>query len=221
LAGYKLEKVQLKSNIFFMAEQQPHIATAFLSCSLRNEDKPFIDFIEKLLEHYRIKPFGTIGKYSVAPINIAEHMKQNIPLADMVVIIATPRYLQRDLQNGDVSYGLSEMVHVETGMAYMAGKPVVVFAQEGTHVGNFLPNITEYIILNGQDHDLQNKISLINSLLKNAYSFVRKTREKNSSKETGKAVTAGLAIWGGLTILDAIFSDDKPTRKRTVTKRKR
>jgi hypothetical protein len=204
-----------------MTDQLPPLATAFVSCSLRPEDKPFIDMVERILERHRIKPIGTVGKYSAAPMNPAEHMKQNIPLADFVVIVATPRYIQRDLQTGQISYGLGEMVHVETGMAYMANKPVVVFVQEGTHVGSFLPNITEYIVLNGQQIDLVKKWSLINSLINNAYGIVRKIKESESSKALGNVFKTGLAIFGGLAIADSLFSDNTPKRRRTTTKRKR
>lgn len=205
-----------------MNEQQTkYLATAFVSCSLRQEDIPFIDMVERILDRHKIKPFGTVGKYSASPINPAEHMKQNIPLADIVVIVATPRYLQKDIQTGQVSYGLSEMVHVETGMAYMAGKPVVVFVQEGTNVGKFLPSITQYIVLNGHQVDLQNKWGLINSLLNNAYNIVKKIKDNQSSKAFGNFVKTGLAIWGGLTLADKLFSSNEPTRKRTTTKRKK
>ena len=201
--------------------QDNYLATAFVSCSLREEDKPFNEFVEQILERHRIKTIGTVGRHSVAPINTAEHMKQNIPLADIVVIVATPRYFQKDMQTGQLSYGLSEMVHVEAGMAYMSGKPLVVFVQEGTDVGNFLPNITEYIILNGQNVDLTSKWGQINNLLNNAYNIVKKIRESKSSKEVGNLFVKGLAIAGGLTILDAMFSEDKPKRKRTTSTRRR
>lgn len=49
------------------------------------------------------------------------------------------------------------MVHVETGMAFMANKPVVVFVQEETNVGSFIPNIIQYITLNGDYDDFKNK----------------------------------------------------------------
>jgi len=202
-----------------MDEQIKYVATAFVSCSLRQEDKEFIELVEAILHQHQIKPFGTVGMYSAAPINPAEHMRQNIPLADIVVIVATPRYLQKDLQTGQISYGLSEMVHVETGMAYMAGKPVVVFVQEGTHVGNFIPNISEYIVLNGQDIDVQNKWNLINSLLNNAYIIVKRLKESQSSKVLGNILKTGLAIVGGATIINKLLSNNE-SNNNEVKKRK-
>lgn len=199
--------------------QTNFVATAFLSCSLRTEDKPFVEYIERILVAHRIRPFGTVGLFSASPTNTAAHMKKNIPLADIVVIVATPRYLQKDLKTGKISYGLSEMVHVETGMAYMAGKPVVAFVQEGTDVGNFLPNVTQYIILNGQQADLNSKWSLINSLIRNAYGIVRQIKDQEANKSFWGALTTGLAIIGGIKIFESL-SDNKP-KSRTTTKKKR
>lgn len=195
------------------------LATAFVSCSLREEDKTFIDLIERILIQHRIKPVGTVGKYSVSPINIADHMKRNIPLADILVIVATPRYLQKDLHTNEISYGLSESVHVEAGMAFMANKPVVVFVQEGTHVGNFLPNVTQFITLNGLQSDLENKWNVINSLINNTYAIVRKIKEQLSTKQFEKNVKTGLAIFGGIALLDSLFTEEPPKR-RTTSKRK-
>jgi len=199
------------------AIQGPFIATAFISCSLRSEDKHFIDLVERILVVHRIKPIGTIGKYAAAPINPAEHMRENIPQADLVVIIATPRYLQKDLQTEHISYGLSEMVHVEAGMAYMAHKPVIVFVQEGTHVGSFLPNITQYITLNGKQSDLESKWTLIFNLVSHAYNVVKRVKELQSNKEVGELMKNGLALIGGIAIFKALFSiDDRPKRKKIV-----
>ena len=189
--------------------QVNYVAKAFLSCSLRQEDRPFIEFVEKILKAHKIQPFGTVGLYSASPINLAEHMKTNIPLADFVVIVATPRYAQKDLQTGKTSYGLSEMVHVETGMAYMANKPVVVFVQEGTNVGSFLPNVTEYILLNGKKEDLQRKWPLINSLISNAYNIVRQIKDKAATKSFWKALTTGLAIFGGIKFVESISDNNE------------
>jgi hypothetical protein len=189
-------------NLMTQTDQTNFVATAFLSCSLRPEDSPFIELVEKILIAHKIKPIGTVGKFSAAPTNTAELMKQNIPNADLVVIAATPRYLQKDIKTEQINYGLSEMVHVETGMAYMANKPVVVFVQKGTHVGNFLPNITQYITLNGEQEDLNNKWALINSLLINAYDIIRQLRDRAANESFWKALTTGFAIYGGVKLFE-------------------
>ena len=116
---------------------------AYVSCSLRQEDKPFVDFVESILRENGIEPFGTVGKYSAAPMNPTELMRENIALADITVIIATKRYEQKDILSGKVTYGPSEMIHAEVAMSFMANKPVVVIAQKGTDVGNFTPNFTQ------------------------------------------------------------------------------
>lgn len=183
------------------------IATAFVSCSLRSEDKPFIDLIERILEKHQIQPIGTVGRYTAAPENPAISMRNNINQADMVVIVATPRYLQYDLQTNQGNYGLSEMVHVETGIAFAYNKPVVLFVQEGTHVGNFLPNVTQYIVLNGQQTDLETKWTLINSLLYNASTIVQDFKNKKSNEEIGNIFKGALAIIGAAAVISKLAED--------------
>jgi hypothetical protein len=195
-----------------MAQQTEFIANAFVSCSLRNEDEPFIGFIEKILLAHKIKPIGTVGKYSAAPTNPAELMKQNIPKADIIVIAAIPRYLQKDVNTGEMSYGVSE-------------KPVIVFVQEGTHVGNFLPNVTQYIVLNGNQFDLESKWTIINSLLSNAYQIVRRLKDESANKGLWNALVGGLALVGGYALLNQVINseeeENKPVRKRiqSITKK--
>ncbi|MEO2052197.1 MULTISPECIES: hypothetical protein [unclassified Allomuricauda] len=189
--------------------QNPHIedaqyaAKAFVSCSLRKEDEPFVEFVERILLHCQIKPMGTVGRHSIAPVPIVEQMKKNIPLADFLVVVATPRYVQRDMANSSKSlYGLSEMIHVEAGMAYMLGKPVVVFVKQGTAVGSFLPNVTQYITLDGTVRNLQEQGHQISQLLKNAVEQIRKAKETEDQKSFWRMVRNGLAIVGGIKVLD-------------------
>ncbi len=190
-------------------EQKKYAATAFVSCSLRHEDKPFVNYIEKILKAYNIKPFGTVGKYSASPENPAVLMKKNIPFADFVVICATKRYLQKDIHTGQVSFGLSEMIHVETGIAYAHDKPVVVFVREGSSTGNFIPNITQFITLDGTREDFLIKKQLIFSLLNNAYLITKGVKDelqKNKAlKIAGQFAVGGLAIYGGVKLLEQIF----------------
>lgn len=169
---------------------------AFVSCSLRNEDREFVNYVESILRSHNIEPFGTVGKYEVAPKNPAESMKENIPNADVVVIIATQRYFQVDISTGQESYGLSEMVHAETGMAYALGKPVLVFVQDGTSVGNFLPNITQYIVLNGTHEDYNYKKNLITSLFTNAIKAVDQIKNGSIGEGVFKVSVGLLAIFG-------------------------
>lgn len=192
-------------------ENKQFAARAFLSCSLREEDKPFIEFVERILIAHNIEAFGTVGKFSATPENPAVAMRRNIPECDFVVICATPRYIQKDLQTGKTQYGLSEMIHIETGIAYAYDKPVVVFVKEGTNVGNFIPNITQYITLDGCVEDFQSKRQLVFGLLSSAYTTAKSIRSKMENNEvlksTGKVVVTGLAIYGGLKLLEKFFED--------------
>lgn len=180
-------------------------ATAFLSCSLREEDKDFVDYVSAILLQHNIKPVGTVGKHDASPENPAVLIKKNIPNADMLVIAATPRYLQKDITTKGKKKGLSEMLHVETGMAYVLNKPVIVFAQEGTDVGNFIPNITQYITLDGSKEDFYSKKELIFSLLNKAYLKVKEIKGDQSIRKIGTVLVIGLAIYGGYKLIEKLF----------------
>ena len=186
-------------------QKTEYYAKAFVSCSLRKEDKPFVDFVCSILEAYHIQPFGTVGKLYAAPENTITSMNKNIEAADIVVICATPRYIQQDIQIKDVSNGLSEMIHVETGKAIAHDKPVVAFVEKGTNVGKVLPNVTQYVELTGEEGDFKDKKNLIYALLNNAYlcfknKLIRKRKEfavTTSNKET----TETLATIGKVAVL--------------------
>lgn len=187
----------------------PTSAKAFVSCSLRKEDEPFVEFVEKMLRHCRIEPIGTVGRLSIAPVPIVDQMKLNIPLADFLVVVATPRYVQRDMANSSKSIcGLSEMIQVEAGMAYMLGKPVVVFVQQGTAVGSFLPNVTQYITLDGTLRNVQEQWPQIAQLLANAVNQAKKAKETEDQKSFWRMVRNELAIFGGIKALNYMSQEE-------------
>lgn len=182
---------------------------AFVSCSLRIEDKKFVDYICRILKAHKINTFGTVGKFSAAPENPVVTMQKNIDSADIVVICATPRYLQKDVKSGKESKGISEMIHVEAGMAMAKNKPLIVFVEEGTDVGSAIPSVTQYITLNGQKDDFIEKKNLIYSLLNSAYCHVQSFKDKKTQDKIGTILVAGLAIYGGVKLVEFIFGGKK------------
>ena len=179
--------------------QHEYYARAFVSCSLRAEDKPFVDFICCILEAYHIKPFGTVGKFYAAPQNPVVSMKENIKDADIVVICATPRYTLKDIHTSNETNGLSEMIHVETGMALSAGKPVVAFVKKGTNVGCVIPNITQYVELTGEEEDYREKENIISSLLNNAYKQFRvKYLQNKKEAAIAKRNKEDVELWANI-----------------------
>lgn len=128
---------------------------AFISCSLREEDKDFVNGIEKIVRSFKFEPFGTVGRHSIAPRNVAEHIKENIIKADIVVVAVTERYFQKDIKTNNEFVGFSEMLSVEMGMSYMADKPVIAFVKKGTDTGSFLSLITEYVVLKEPESDIE------------------------------------------------------------------
>ncbi|MGB3182058.1 MAG: toll/interleukin-1 receptor domain-containing protein [Cyclobacteriaceae bacterium] len=182
-----------------MGKPASKIKRAFISCSLRHEDREFVEFVEGALRKLNVKPVGTVGRHDAAPLSIATHMKENIENTDFVVVVATPRYVQKDVVTGKKSTGLSEMLHVESGMAYMAGKPVIVLAKEGTDLGSFLPQITQYVTLTGDNTDYLGKKNNIRQLINHAISIAGKAKLK-------KIGVNALAVIGGFKLLKNFFS---------------
>lgn len=127
-----------------------------------------------------------MGKFYAAPENPIVSMTENIKDADIVVICATPRYTLKDHTSNETN-GMSEMIHVETGMALSTEKPIVVFVKEGTNVGSVIPNITQYVELTGEEEDYKEKENIISSLLNNAYKRFR-VKYLQNKKETAIAL---------------------------------
>ena len=192
-----------------------HRATAFISCSLRTEDEPFVRLVEQILIHHKIKPIGTVGRHSARPQNPLVHMRSNINKADMVVVAATTRYMQQDVGTGITLQAPSEMVQIEAAMAYAKNKPIVVLAHEGTNLGGMFHNITQPIYLSGGRRDLLKKQKLISSLLQSAIPIINRRRLAEGKTAVRNIAVNGLAIGGAIGLLNWIFNrleeDDKQT----------
>lgn len=124
---------------------QPAKPRAFISSSLRDEDRPFVDWVERIALEFGFDPIGPVGKNLAAPRPIHLQMKEGIKNTDCMILVATPRYVQQDLQDTTkTGQGISELLHVEVGMASMADRPVLAFVKQGTDVGGFLPQAVQY-----------------------------------------------------------------------------
>jgi hypothetical protein len=186
-------------------KQPQALANAFFSCSLRKEDARFNYMIEQILQAHSIQPFGTVGRYHANTENPAQSMKTQMGKADMLVVAATSRYMQTDLHNSKASKSISEMIHVESGMAFYGDKPIVVFVEKGTHLGNFLGNVTQYVELDGTYNDLKEKSQLISSLLRNACQKVKQQKDKQFWNGAFQLGVGFLAFVG----LASLFPDEE------------
>jgi len=123
-----------------MKQRRPR---AFLSCSLRTEDRPFVKFVAKMIKGFGFIPCKTVGMYSAAPKPLYEQMREGIKVTDCLVIAATPRYIQQDISERTTrKKGISEMIYTEAGIAIAFNKPVLVFASDETDIGKLLPTVT-------------------------------------------------------------------------------
>lgn len=185
----------------YIEQPSQPVPVAFLSCSLRTEDEPFVNHVCDILWYFGIELFGTVGKFDASPENPMELMRRNIAESDFIVVCVTSRYKQEDVKTGAVSTGMSEMLHAEVGMAHALGKPVVAFVQEGTSPGNVLPNITQYMVLSGAGGEFDQKEQLICSLLNNAWQIALNARSEEDKKKLGNFLLKSLAVIGGYAIV--------------------
>src|SRR5436190_18383921 len=87
---------------------------AFISTSLRDEDRLFVKLIEEITRDNGFEPMGTVGRHSASPIPVREHIVENIQSTDCVIVAATPRYLQQDIRDKSTTKkDISEIVHAE------------------------------------------------------------------------------------------------------------
>lgn len=181
---------------------QQRQCTAFISCSLRSEDKPFVDYIESIVRQMGFLPMGTVGRYDAAPKPIWQQMKDNIQSADCIVLAATPRYLQQDIDDKmRTGKGMSEMLHSEIAMAVAMDRPVLAFVLEGTDVGSFLPQAVQYITLKRDRSDLMIKWPLIRAYFGNGAAMIQKRWLQESRSGLFKFAVGGLAVLGGISLL--------------------
>jgi len=187
-------------------QRQPR---AFISCSLRQEDKQFVDLVIAITRTFGFQPMGTVGRYSAAPRPIWEQIRDGIQSADCIVLAATPRYIQQDIYDRKrTGKGISEMLHVEVGMAVATGRPILAFVLEGTDVGSFLPQTVQYITLRANDRvNLQTKWPLIANYFRSALAIIQERWRQENRNDLLKLVGVVLATIGAATIIDSIFED--------------
>ncbi len=190
---------------------------AFISCSLRAEDNNFVDLVERITSHFGFTPMGTVGRHAAAPRPIWHQMKDNIEKADCLVLAATPRYVQEDVHDRTkTGKGISELLHVEVGMAAAFGRPVLAFVQEGTTVGGFLPAFVQYHVLKTRDYtDLNEKLPVIGRAFMAAREMVeaRWKKDRDAAVIDGRIKAFGVIGVGyvGKTVLDWLFTGQEST----------
>ena len=101
--------------------------SAFISTSIRPQDKSFCDKVEKEVRKRGIRPFGTVGLHHVSPEPIVKSIHDNIQKADLVVVCLTPRYNTKDIHNNKLGHSGSEAVQNEIGIAVGMQKPIIAF----------------------------------------------------------------------------------------------
>ncbi len=189
-----------------MAARKPPVYSAFLSCSLREDDGPAVEWVERLLRRYRIRPSGTVGRHEQAPEPISSTMRKQVAAHECVVVVATPRYQQMDTRGPDSFLGISEMLHVEAGMAYALDKPVLVFVQRGVDVRAFMAGVTQYIIMPESQEEVASAAPRIDAYMRNARAEMQQRREAKEFDNAKRFSLGALATVGFVGIMQSILS---------------
>lgn len=189
-------------------QQPPRLPKAFISCSLRTEDALFVQYITSITKQFGFQPMGTVGAYAAAPKPIWEQMR-DIAAADCVVLVATPRYILQDIHDKSVTgKGISEMLHVEVGMAMASKRPVLAFVQEGTNVGAFLPQAVQYITLRLHDRpQLESTWPIISNYFRSALAIIQERWREEQRNDLSRGVGIVLGIIGAATVADWLFRE--------------
>lgn len=191
-----------------MQNKVEYLAKAFVSRSLRKEDEKFTAFVANILHYFRIEPFGTIGGFENKAEPLGLSIRNNIEKADFIVIVATKRFFTKDAHTEIKSTSMSELIHVESGIAYAFNKPIVVFVEQGTNVGTFLPGVTQYIVLDGTQDNLRSQHGLITSLLNDALAKADQIKRNVYWKSLKDFSVKALAVYAGLKIIDGFIDEN-------------
>jgi hypothetical protein len=176
---------------------------AFISCSLRNEDKDFVDLVINLTEQLGFEPFGTVGKYVASPKPLWQQMRDGIKEADCIVMALTPRYIQQDIHDKkNTGQSISEMLHFELGMAVYKGIPIIALGSDDKVYGKLLPSMVSIISFNPTNEaDFLTKWPLIQNYFKNAMKIIAKKWKALDDEKLTKQVKSILAFIGAATVV--------------------
>lgn len=182
---------------------------AFISCSIRDEDRKFVNFIIKIVKMQNFQPFGTIGLLDAFPEEIPKSMVDNIEKADCLIVIATPRYLQTEIGKNSTKKTISENIVTEIGIASAHKIPVLAFVLKGTTVHNHLKNVTQIIEIDPYNKlDVRNKIPLINKYFNNTRNKIAGIWRSQGIDNVTKWSGIALGAVGVFTIFKYLFGTD-------------
>lgn len=137
-----------------MTPQTIYRPKAFISCSLRLEDKEFVEMVEHITTHLGFHPFGTVGRHTAAPKPLWQQMRDGIKEADCIVMALTPRYHHQDIHDKkQTGQSISPMLDVELGMAVYKGIPIIAIASDNKVYGKILPSMVSIVTIDTRDQN--------------------------------------------------------------------
>lgn len=188
---------------------------AFLSASLRPEDAPLVDFIERSV----LGPAGfdcyTVGRNVGAPEPPAETIKAEMQRCECLVIVATTRFNATDVHSGNVVNLAPGWIDSESGMAHMRGIPITPFKSKDVQLQGLLgANVTQWFEFDltketVAEYLLRNR-ALVGSHLEALRAKIDQARAARRKKSLVRiAKGAGLALLGAVGAYVATAQEDE------------
>lgn len=182
---------------------------AFLSCSLREADKPLVDALEK---HFQRLGFRcvTIGR-NVAGIGGADDaIKKLMDGAHCLIGIATPRLNVSDYHHPDEPFVLSNPYLLqETAMAFQMGIPYLIFKTPEVHFPSGVLSSNLYINVQKDLSPKENPVflqrsELVRTTLNELKQMALKRRQDIEKLDVGGLVSLASAFAAGAAVTGAV-----------------
>lgn len=193
--------------------------SAFLSCSIRPQDRKAVAFIWNNFFGQRGFTYFTVGLNLAAPNPPLNIMRDWIEKCDCLVTIVTGRFEARDLHYpGNQSIILSPLaVDQEMLIAWLKDKPTIVFKDSNVHASHGFLAYQKVTWVEFETNDLKkllipSKRCLIESFISETVKTIEAKRTDRRKEGYLKLLKYGLGVFGAVKIAEKVFndSDDYP-----------
>lgn len=185
----------------------------FVSRGLRTEDRVVGDPIAEMIREWGLETVTVGIERQVSEEQVPSQVREEIKIANAMVVIATPRYI-------DALTGLwktLEWVHNEVGIAYGIDKPLLILKDRKISIGGLPSYLTELKTAPLVEFDPYNIDELrigLSAIMPGFREWIEDKRRQEFFNGLGKVVVGGLAAVGGITIINGITGTLAGTSKK-------
>ncbi|MDI6792263.1 MAG: hypothetical protein QME81_05270 [bacterium] len=190
---------------YIQVTPQP-IYTVFVSCSLREEDKPVVNQILNMLKLWGVEP-RTVGitRFSEDPLRVPEDIDNEIEKSEAVIGIATPR--DYSAQDKIYRHRTFPWLHIETKKAIDSDKPLLFIVDERIRLEGLLeyPDFPKVLYHPTKLDVLEHRLAVV---MPGFREWIAKKNKKERGKFDDGLVKAGL-ILGGIWLVGKLMEEGK------------